>query len=185
MIIDNDGWAKVLEWKCSRAQIPRKYYMSAGLWLDCILFIVAVKLIVCFSLLATSFSENFSWFGARSTIQLVRSALLSSPLTTFLRVLSSFLAHCLAIFFSYSFLPLLVSIHVYFYLLYLFFLLRIRRFIQASEDQYEGLRGPKIISLCRAVGLSSFILPASLSCSHHQPFFCDFLHLASIIPAAK
>lgn len=71
MIIDNDGWAKVLEWKCSRAQIPRKYYMSAGLWLDCILFIVAVKLIVCFSLLAKSFSENFSWFGARSTIQLI------------------------------------------------------------------------------------------------------------------
>lgn len=41
-------------------------------------------------------------------------------------------------------------------------------------ERFFALR--ESISFCRTVGLSSFILPPSLSCSHRQLFFCDFLH---------
>lgn len=46
--------------------------------------------------------------------------------------------------------------------------------VRASNISPKVLRAPKINRFCQAVGLSSIILPASLSCSHHRPHFCDF-----------
>lgn len=87
-----------------------------------------------------------------------------------------FLSRSLSCYFLFILFLASSCLYLHLFLSVVILLFTIHRSFQASENQFEPLRDPKINSLCRAVGLSSFILPASLSCSHRQPFFCDFLH---------
>lgn len=100
------------------------------------------------------------WWPSRAYFSLSFS-LTVLPLSFHTLCLCLFLASCL-------YLRLLLSVVI---------LLIMYPLVFSSEQR--SIRNPswskKINSLCRAGGLSSFILPALLSCSHRQPFFFEFL----------
>lgn len=159
------------------AQVPREY-LSAGL-IGCILFIVAVTLIVCFSPVGESFLE-FELVGARAQPNLYTEPLLSSPVTTFSRVHS--FSRCLATFYLCFLLSLFLSFFVYLLTAVISSLLCIHQSFKRTneQDQSEFLRAPRHDSFCRAIGLSSFILPPrylALVVSHSSAtFYVGFDH---------
>lgn len=133
---------------------------------------------MCFSLLAKSFSDNFSWFGARSTIQLVRSALLSSPLTTPSRAYSLPFSLTVLLFSFRTLSCLFLSLSTFTFICCIspFYCVFVGFFKRAKINSKPFVVQKSIAYVEPLASLSSFILPASLSCSHRQSFFCDFLH---------
>lgn len=160
------------------AQVPREY-LSAGL-IGCILFIVAVTLIVCFSPVGEKLSGISVGWSSRSA-QLVHRSLLSSPVTTFSRV-HSLSCHFLSISVS-LFLFLCLYLHL-FLTAVISSLLCIRRYFKRANEQHQSEFLRESIAFAEPLAFPRLFCRLVILLSSSAALLRLFT-LASIIPAAK